>query len=100
MQNGGKREGAGRKQGSINKVKLELREAARTYTQAALDTLVEIMGDDGAPAAARISAASILLDRGHGKPSQALDVEHSGEINHIIVRWTESDGDGHAVDHD
>ncbi len=100
MQNGGKRDGAGRKQGSINKVKLELREAAKAYTQQALDTLVKIMGDNSMPAAARISAANILLDRGHGKPSQALDVAHSGDINHLIVRWTESDGDGHAVDHD
>ena len=59
MQNGGRREGAGRKQGSINKVKLELRAAAREHTQAALDTLVEIMNDTMSPHAARISAANI-----------------------------------------
>ncbi|SKA72446.1 hypothetical protein SAMN02745130_01076 [Thiothrix eikelboomii] len=94
MQNGGKREGAGRKQGSINKVKLELRDAARAYTQAALETLVEIMNDHEAPHAARISAANSLLDRGHGKPTQSLDVDHTANISNLMVQWVKSNGNG------
>jgi hypothetical protein len=38
--------------------------------------LVVVMNDSAAPAAARVSAANALLDRGHGKPRQAL--EHGG----------------------
>ena len=79
---GGKRSNAGRKQGSVNKVKLELREAAKEYSQAALDTLVGIMNDTGAPHAARISAANSLLDRGHGKPTQGLDMAHNVAVHH------------------
>jgi hypothetical protein len=33
------------------------------------------MKDQKAPAAARISAAVALLDRGHGRPFQAVDVK-------------------------
>ena len=97
MQNGGKREGAGRKQGSINKVKLELRAAAREHTQAALDTLVEIMSDTMSPHAARISAANILLDRGHGKPTQSVDVDHTANISNLVVQWVQSNGNGESV---
>lgn len=91
---GGKRSNAGRKQGSVNKVKLELREAAREYSQAALATLVEIMNDTDAPHAARISAANILLDRGHGKPTQSFDVDHTGSISGLTVQWVKSNGNG------
>lgn len=94
---GGKRNNAGRKQGSINKVKLELREAAREHSQAALETLVGIMNDGEAPHAARISAANSLLDRGHGKPTQSLDVDHTANISNLMVNWVESNGNGEPV---
>ena len=97
MQNGGRREGAGRKQGSINKVRLELREAAKEYTQEALDTLAAIMKDTDAPAAARVSAASAILDRAHGKPTQSLDVDHSANISNLMVQWVQSNGNGESV---
>ena len=54
---------------------MALEEAARELTLDALDTLATIMKDPKAPAAARISAAVALLDRGHGKPYQAVDVK-------------------------
>lgn len=94
---GGKRNNAGRKQGSINKVKLELREAAREHSQAALETLVGIMNDHEAPHAARISAANSLLDRGHGKPTQSLDVDHTANISNLMVNWVQSNGNGEPV---
>lgn len=97
MYSGGKREGAGRKHGSINKVKIELREAAREYTQDALKALVDIMTDIDAPHAARVSAASAILDRGYGKPSQALDVDHTATISNLMVNWVESNGNGEPV---
>lgn len=53
-----------------------LRSLARERTAAALDTLTEIMNTLKAPAAARVSAACAILDRGYGRPSQQL--QHSG----------------------
>lgn len=58
----------GRKAGTPNKSTADLREAAQQFTADALQTLVDVMKDEGQPAAARISAATAILDRGHGKP--------------------------------
>ena len=55
---------------------LDLAALARTYTPEALETLVAVMQDAKSPAAARVSAASALLDRGWGKARQALDARH------------------------
>lgn len=66
----------GRKKGTPNKVTASIRDAARAHTADALGTLVAVMGDIQAPAAARVSAANAILDRGYGKPMQAL--EHTG----------------------
>jgi hypothetical protein len=53
----------------------DVKAAARELTQDAIDTLASVMKDPKAPAAARISAAVVLLDRGHGRPFQAVDVK-------------------------
>jgi hypothetical protein len=53
-----------------------LRELARERTEAALDTLTAVMQNKKAPAAARVSAATAILDRGYGRPCQQL--QHSG----------------------
>ena len=62
----------GRQAGTPNKATAEVRALAQEYTEAAVLALAEIMKSGDAPAAARVSAASALLDRGHGKPPQAL----------------------------
>lgn len=72
MASGGKRSGAGRPKGSANKSTVVVKEAAQAFTADALKTLAEIMRGSEHPAAARVSAASALLDRGHGKPKQPL----------------------------
>lgn len=72
MARGGKREGAGRPAGSPNKATLIVKEAAQAFTADAISTLAEIMRSSEHPAAARVSAANALLDRGHGKPKQPL----------------------------
>jgi hypothetical protein len=56
--------------------KRELREAAREFTDDALKTLAEIC-TSGESEAARVSAASVILDRGYGKPSQQIDLNVS-----------------------
>ena len=61
----------------------EVRELARQRSPQALDTLTAIMEDDEAPPAARVAAANAVLDRGWGKPVQAI--EQKGEQQLIFV---------------
>src|SRR4051812_45456212 len=69
---GGKRPGAGRPQGSINKATRELREIAQGYTVEAIETLAHLMRAAESEAT-RLSAANALLDRGHGRPTPMID---------------------------
>lgn len=55
---------------------LDVAGLARSYTREAIETLAQIMMDEGAPPAARVSAANSLLDRGFGKAPQSLDMNH------------------------
>jgi hypothetical protein len=57
--------------------------AARERTQDAIDTLASIMRDPKAPASARVSAAQALLDRGYGKPAQAIEVGTEPDLTHL-----------------
>ena len=50
------------------RVVLNVRDLAREHTEAAIETLASIMVDPEAHAAARISAASEILNRGFGRP--------------------------------
>jgi hypothetical protein len=49
-----------------------LLELTRTYTNAAVATLAEIMQDRSEPGTTRIAAANALLDRAWGKPLQTV----------------------------
>ena len=49
------------------KLSVNLRELCRTHTEKAIQSLASIMVDEDQPAAARITAANTLLDRGYGK---------------------------------
>jgi hypothetical protein len=79
MPRGGKRTGAGRPAGAPNKVNADLREAAQQYTSEALATLRTIC-NSGASEAARVAAASAILDRGHGKPAATAQVDVVAEV--------------------
>lgn len=77
----------GRVAGTPNKATADVKALAGNYTTAALATLADIMQDDSAPPAARVSAANALLDRAHGKPRQEL--EHAGSEKEpvtVIIR--------------
>lgn len=69
---GGARPGAGRKPGKVGAAKRALAEMAKEHAEAALRTLVDIARNAKAPAAARVSAATAILDRGYGKPAQSM----------------------------
>lgn len=45
---------------------------ARAHTETAINVLTGIMSETKAPHAARVAAASAVLDRGWGKPKQAI----------------------------
>jgi len=94
-QHGGKRPGAGRKPGKVSKAKRELSEMAKEYAPEALTTLRDIMCDKEEPAAARVSAANTILDRGYGKAPQALTGPDGGPVQHEIrrVEIVAADGD-------
>lgn len=77
MPKGGRREGAGRPKGSLNKATASVRDAAQVFTDEALGVLATVMRDAASPAASRVAAASALLDRGHGKPMQATEITGS-----------------------
>ena len=51
----------------------ELRELARTYTEDAIRTVAELMLSDSTPPNVRIQAADLLLNRGWGRPVQAIE---------------------------
>ena len=55
---------------------IELRELARQHTRAAVEAIIQIVQDGEAPASARVTAASEILDRGWGRATQS--VEHAG----------------------
>lgn len=62
----------------------DIRSLARVHTEAALRTLAGIMRQPDAPPSARVQAASVLLDRGWGKPHQTSDVN----VNRTVTQMT------------
>jgi len=66
----------------------EIRSVARSYTRSAIKVLVGIMCSEAATAAARVTAANAILDRGWGKPPQSLQNGDGGalELIHRIER--------------
>jgi len=50
----------------------EVEALARTHTHLAVATLAEVCMSSDAPSAARVSAASVLLDRGWGRAPQTI----------------------------
>jgi hypothetical protein len=65
------------------KVVADVQNAAGEHSTEAIKTLVQIMCDPKAPADARISAASALLDRGYGKPLQTVDATNTN-VNYVV----------------
>ena len=66
------------------KATADIRSLARAQTALAIRTLTGVCGSKAAPAAARVSAASALLDRGWGKPEQSHVGLDGGDITVTI----------------
>jgi hypothetical protein len=71
----------------------DVQEVAQEHSVAAIKTLASIMAKAKAPAAGRIAAASALLDRGYGKPLQAVHAETQTQL-----RCIRSTHDGRGMD--
>jgi len=99
----GKKTG-GRKKGTPNKVTAEIREHAQRYTTEALDGLAQIARDSTSDAA-RVAAWNSILDRGHGKAIQSVDLGAAVQIT-VIERTIidpkviEHDDDTSAIESD
>lgn len=55
------------------KVIADVKALARESTKEAMEALVEVVKDVKAPPSARVSAASVILDRGWGKATQVVE---------------------------
>jgi hypothetical protein len=55
------------------KTPTDIRSLARSHTESALNVLAGVMNEASAPAAARVSAATALLNRGWGMPEQKIE---------------------------
>ncbi len=74
----------------MRKTLTEIRSLARSHTKTALNVLVGIMRSEDATAAARVSAANAILDRGWGKATQPVGnddgtLERIHRIERVIV---------------
>jgi hypothetical protein len=80
----------------MRKTLTEIRSLARSHTNTALNVLVGIMRSKDATAAARVSAANAILDRGWGKATQPVGnddgtLELIHRIERVIVHPENSD---------
>lgn len=77
-----------------------IKSLARAHTETAINVLAGIMGQTDAPPAARVAASQALLDRGWGKPAQAIiggdeddpAVSVINRIERVIVNAPDTDG--------
>ena len=89
------------------KTPTDIRSLARRHTEVAINTLKSIMVQPKAPHAARVAAATALLDRGWGKPKQEMTIEHRKSLGQLtdaeleaIARGEPNSGEGVALTED
>lgn len=63
--------------GGRPKIAAELKELCRTYTEQAIKAIVAVLTNEEARDADKLTAATALLDRGYGKPTQHVQAEVS-----------------------
>jgi hypothetical protein len=84
----------------MSKTITEIRSLARSHTRTAINALVGVMKSKDATHAARVSAATAILDRGWGRPVQAVENGDNGalelihKIERVIVHPENSDSKG------
>jgi hypothetical protein len=78
----------------------DIKSMARSMSELAVNTLSGVCGSKAAPAAARVSAAVALLDRGWGKADQAHTGPDGGDIRVTIRQIIENVGRSQATPND
>lgn len=73
------------------KASTEIRSLARAHTAKAINTLVGIMNQAKAPAAARVAAANSIIDRGWGKSPTILEDGDGNQLTIGVVRFANHD---------
>src|ERR1700735_642976 len=68
---------------SMPKAVTEIRSLARSYTRTALNVLVGVMRSKDATAAAKVTAANAILDRGWGQATQPVGNSDDGAVELI-----------------
>ena len=87
--------GSPRKHMPRKKIPADLRSLARGHTEQCIKVLAGMLSQEAVPAAARVSAAALLLDRGWGRAPQAI-IGANGEgdikvtIRHILEHIDET----------
>ena len=79
------------------KIPTDLRSLARGHTKLCIKVLAGIVSQQAVPAAARVSAAQALLDRGWGRAPQVLSGEDGGGIQVIIRQIIDVTGEAEPV---
>jgi hypothetical protein len=69
--------------GGRPKAIVEVQELARAQTAASIRALVRVRDAKDAPPAAVVAAATVLLDRGWGRPTQSHELRHHIEPRHL-----------------
>lgn len=70
---------------------------AKCHTETAVNALANILMSPTAPEAARISAATALLDRGWGRPSQSMELSGKVDGDFTISKIELVAGDGNSA---
>lgn len=92
MPRGGKREGAGRKEGSTHSTKKFISKQARKYGEEALRTLVKNMADENGTISN--AAAKTILEYGFGKPTTEITgADGDALFKNITVKIVGNDRD-------
>ena len=72
---------------------------AQEHTEAAIDTIVNVMNDQFAEDRDRIAAANSLLDRGHGKPVAAvISIPASRQMQAALSAMSDEDLESQILD--
>jgi len=72
-----------------HKIIADVKAAARELTPQALGTLQEIIEDKRAPPAARVTAATAILDRGWGRPTETVKAQVGLDLPWLLRRGRE-----------
>jgi hypothetical protein len=82
---GGRRPGAGRRPGQLNKRTTEAIKFMGPVGERAIGVLVSAMEDTRVPWSCRIQAASLICDRAFGRAPQSVSLEVTRRLNDLTL---------------